>query len=84
MVESAKRSHTTHAPRIGLKRTDDRGTAENRYERMDPKFHETLRAAFLDIAKREPDRCAVVDASGSEDEVEQAIRAVLAKRLDVG
>ena len=71
-------------PRIGLRRTDDRGTAENRYERMDPKFHETLRSAFLDIAKREPNRCAVVDASGSEDEVEQAIRAAVTARLGLG
>ena len=32
-------------------------------------FHERLRQAFLDIARRNPDRCLVIDAGGTEDEV---------------
>ena len=31
----------------------------------DREFHERLRQAFLDIARRNPDRCRVIDASGN-------------------
>ena len=35
---------------------------ESRFENFDRDFHEKLRQAFLDIARRNPDRCAVIDA----------------------
>ena len=38
---------------------------KHRFEKFDRDFHEKLRQAFLDIAKRNPDRCAVIDAAGS-------------------
>ena len=38
------------------------GGAENRFEKFDRDFHERLRQAFLDIARRNPDRCLVIDA----------------------
>ncbi|MEM9682989.1 MAG: thymidylate kinase, partial [Pseudomonadota bacterium] len=57
--------------------------ASNRYERMDRDFHERLRHGFLDIATREPDRCAVIDAVQNETTVADAIRNVLAERLGV-
>lgn len=65
----------------GLKRAGGRGGAEDRYERMDTSFHERLRQGFLDIAGREPDRCAVIDASQSLDGVHQSILAVVKGRL---
>jgi dTMP kinase len=40
-----------------------------------------LRAAFLDIARAEPARCAVIDATGEKDEVARAIWSVVADRL---
>ena len=70
-------------PGMGLKRTDERQHDETRYERMAGAFHVTLREAFLDIARREPERCAVVDGTGGVDEVEATIRAVVAARLGV-
>ena len=57
--------------------------AENRFEKFGVDFHEKLRQAFLDIAKRNPDRCRVIDASGAEDQVAEAIFAAIARRFDI-
>ncbi len=54
---------------LGLARAHGRGAHETRFEKFDQSFHEKLREAFLAIARRSPDRCAVIDASRSEDEV---------------
>jgi dTMP kinase len=55
-----------------------RATGENRFEKFGVEFHERLRQAFLEIARRNPDRCRVIDASGSEDAVANAIFEVVA------
>lgn len=65
----------------GLARAASRAGGEDRYERMDPEFHERLRTGFLEIARAEPDRCLVIDASQNEDEVQDAIIAALKERL---
>jgi len=70
------------AVETGLARAASRG-GEDRYERMDRKFHRRLREGFLDIARRDPQRCAVIDASGTVDEVRAAIRDVVRERLGV-
>lgn len=69
---------------IGLSRAMSRGDGEQRYEDMDIAFHQRLRDGFLDIAKREPDRCKVVDASGSEEAVAERISAVVMPLLATG
>ena len=48
---------------------------------MDLSFHQRLRAGFLEIAAREPQRCVIIDASGSVDEVHAAILKAVADRL---
>jgi dTMP kinase len=68
---------------VGLKRALARQGDENRFEKFGPGFHEKLRQAFLDIARRFPDRCKVIDASGSEDEVAAAIFAAVSRRFDL-
>ncbi len=65
----------------GLRRAASRRDGEDRYERMDIAFHRRLRDGFLDIAKREPGRCVVVDAMGSEDEVAARLDAAVRDRL---
>lgn len=50
---------------------------EDRYESMDHAFHERLRAGFLNIAAREPDRCVVIDASPAVDEVHDEVMAAV-------
>ena len=57
----------------GLARAGARGGAETRFENMDLEFHERMRKAFVDIARRQPDRCRLIDASASEDAVAAAI-----------
>ncbi len=54
---------------------------EDRYERMDLGFHTRIRATFLSIAEEEPERCVIVDASGSVDDVQRDICAAVSHRL---
>jgi len=65
------------AVEVGLKRAVSRGSDELRYENMDLAFHHRLREGFIDIAKRDPNRCHVIDATGSEDEVANRLKGVL-------
>lgn len=67
----------------GLERAKARAGAENRFERFDTGFHEKLRKAFADIARREGGRCVLLDASGSEDAVAGAIWQTVAKRFNL-
>jgi dTMP kinase len=68
---------------VGLTRAASRAGAEMRFESKGVAFHERLREAFLEIARAEPERCAVIDASGSMDEVEQGVWAAVQARLAV-
>lgn len=68
---------------IGLQRALQRAGVEDRYERMDVQFHHRLRAGFLDIARAEPERCAIIDATGDVETVQAAIFSVVAERLGV-
>ena len=68
---------------LGLKRATARGAAENRFEKFGLDFHEKLRQAFLDIARRYPERCRVIDAGGTEDQVAEAILAAVSRRFDL-
>jgi len=67
----------------GLQRALARSGAETRYERMDIEFHRKLRDGFLDIAKREPARCKVIDAQGTVDDVQAKLRAAVSQALKV-
>lgn len=51
------------SPEEGLARAGGRNHDENRFERLDIEFHRKIRGGFLDIAKAEPERCAVLDAT---------------------
>lgn len=59
------------------------GHAETRFESKGAAFHERLRAAFQHIAQAEPERCAMIDAAASMDEVEQQVWAAVSGRLAV-
>jgi dTMP kinase len=67
----------------GLKRAAARRDGATRYERMGRAFHERLRQGFLEIAEREPERCAVVDATADIEAVHAAIKALVAERLKI-
>ncbi len=68
---------------VGLQRAHARAGSEMRFESKGLAFHERLREGFLAIAKAEPERCAVIDARGSLDEVEAAVWASIESRLAV-
>lgn len=65
----------------GLQRAKSRASGENRYEQMSIEFHERLRVGFLEIARLEPTRCVVIDASGSVEAIQAEIRASIIGRL---
>jgi dTMP kinase len=65
----------------GLARAAGRGGGEGRFEAKGAAFHERLRAAFLKIAAREPDRCVVIPAGGDADAVAERIWRVVDARL---
>lgn len=72
-------------PETGLGRAAERGAGTgrgaDRFEAESLDFHTRLREAFLAIARAEPERCAVIDASQDPDSVETAIRGAVAARL---
>jgi len=65
----------------GLARVAARSGSADRFERLDQEFHRRLRDGFLAIARSEPGRCVVIDASGNIDLVHRAILAAIAQRF---
>ena len=65
----------------GLKRAAARSGHENRYEQMAIEFHNRLRDGFLAIARHDPRRCAVIDASRGADAIQSDIQAEVRRRL---
>lgn len=68
---------------IGLARANARGEGEDRYERMGVEFHNRLREGFLEIAKKDPMRCEVIDATGDIGAVAMAIHDAVSTKLKV-
>ena len=60
-------------PEQGLARVDRRAETKTRFEDRDLSFHVALRGAFLEIAREEPGRCVVVDASRTAETVAEDI-----------
>ena len=57
---------------------------ENRFEQETRSFFARVREGYLAIAKREPERVAVVDARGTPQQTHQKILAILSGRLGLG
>lgn len=54
---------------------------EDRFENLDIAFHERLRAGFLEIAKNAPERCLVIDAMQSVEDIAQQVADTARARL---
>ena len=71
--------------KIGLARAaarrQSRAEDVDRFEAEDMRFHERLREAFLAIARAEPERCIVIDASAGPDIVEERVWAAVEGRF---
>ncbi|PKP83526.1 MAG: dTMP kinase [Alphaproteobacteria bacterium HGW-Alphaproteobacteria-18] len=52
---------------VARQRRAARAGALDTFERRPDAFHEAVRAAFLDIARSEPERCRLIDASVTPD-----------------
>lgn len=70
----------TGLTRVGTRQTS-KGEGIDRFEQEDISFHQALRDAYLAIAEAEPDRCVVIDANRSQDEVEASIWVSLNERV---
>jgi dTMP kinase len=70
---------------VGLTRARSRNSTasvdEGRFELEDLRFHRRVREGYLSLAKEEPDRFAVIDASGTPDDVFERTWRVVQGRL---
>ena len=58
-------------------KSGSRMDTESRFEKETLAFHERVRAGYLGIAEKEPERFRIIDASQSEDQVQAQITRVL-------
>lgn len=74
-------------PEVGMQRSFAKAAATNtqelRFESRKPDFHNNLRRGFLEIAKREPQRCVVVNADTTIEMLQQNICRIVHERLGV-
>ena len=74
-------------PEVAFRRVEERelegalAATGDRFEKEDLEWHRKLRAAFLAIAEKNPDRCVVIPANQSEDALEQEIWDTLTRRF---
>lgn len=68
-------------PVEGMRRAASRRGSDDadRYEKEDLALHEERREAYIDIARAEPARCIIIDASKEQDDVADAIWDRVAK-----
>jgi dTMP kinase len=55
--------------------------APDRFESEDLAYHETLNGAYREIAKAEPKRCVLIDATRAKTDIAQEVWATVRKRL---
>ncbi|MDX2277158.1 MAG: dTMP kinase [Hyphomonadaceae bacterium] len=68
-------------PKDGLARSRGADAGEDRFEKKDASFHTRVRAEFLAIAQREPQRCVVINSAQAKDAVLAAALAAIEARL---
>ena len=61
---------------IHIKQTEDR------FEKMDTEFHERLRHGFLEIAKKSPERCHVINGTGSSEDITLKIQKIVLEKIN--
>ena len=65
-------------------RDHTRSEEESRFEQEDLAFHEKVRAGYLDLARQEPGRFAVIDARGTVAAVHPRVLAAIQRFLPTG
>jgi dTMP kinase len=75
-------------PEVGLSRAwkqidkGDRDRVETRFEEETLSFHKKVRAGYLEMARLEPERYRIIDASKEPDQVRKEIARTLAEEID--
>ena len=76
------------APEEGLARawrrirSDDAHAAESRFEKEKLAFHRRVRAGYLDLARKEPQRFCIIDAAADAQTVQTRIEAGMANHFE--
>jgi len=65
------------------KRLEEDQSAEDRFEQLDIAFHENLRQGYLKIAAKHSERCVVVNAEQSIEEIAEELKKITLERLEV-
>lgn len=65
----------------GLKRKRSAGGEWNRLDAYPPEFHQRVRQGYLELARTEPQRWAVIDASQPLEMVQSAMRQAILARV---
>jgi dTMP kinase len=66
---------------IGLRRRKTGGGEWNRLDAYELELHQRVRAGYLEMAKAEPQRWVLIDASQPPDVVQSALRQVILDRI---
>jgi dTMP kinase len=75
------------SPEVGLRRawhqlkSGCRKDTESRFEHETIAFHERVRAGYLALAEKEPERFRILDATQSEDRVQSQISRILTSEI---
>lgn len=70
--------------KVGMARVVSRGVTADRFEKEGLAFHNKLRQGFKSLARSEPERCKLIDASADADLVADAIRTVVVEHFGLG
>lgn len=74
-------------PKIGLERSFKKAVnmevKETRHESRGLEFHKNLREGFLEIARQEPERCVVLNADKSVEELHHDIVNLISERFKI-
>ena len=67
-------------PELGLQRAAVRAALDG-FEQRDIGYHQRLRQAFVDIARAEPARCVLIDATQTVDDIATSIWAAVSPHI---
>ena len=74
-------------PEVGMRRSfakaETMEVKELRFESRQLEFHNNLRQGFLEIAKREPKRCEVLNADMTVEDLHREIVRVVTEKLEI-
>jgi dTMP kinase len=83
LMDSDVAASVERARRRNQSRSRHEDSDENRFERENRAFFSRVREAYLEIAKREPERVFVVDARGTPDQTHAKIFRIVSQKLSM-